>query len=977
MQAVSRIQFVIRTSDGDEVGGVGEAGIAEFIVGRKSVTAVQDGNVFIHDKFMSRRHCRVFWDAERTTWFAQDLDSANGTRLGGTALTEAIALTGGEELRVGTAVVRIGLLDADGETPSATTHEPPNAAETFSDAVVAELGDEGDMARLMLDRGMTQPSARAALGPATSPDDSDDDATVLGGLTAELTQISLASDATVELLLDGSETVYRAVADETVARSVERAPPDHGAALAPDEGSDEATRFAVSVGATQPSLRAKPADAEAVENAGDDRSETSTSTSPDVEDETTSQTPPVAARKEPAMPATAPPRAPTAIASEAAAPLTAASPGARTRDEPAADTAAATGFVQVDAKSNAVDRDVSKVEPPASESATVEHLAGTATGTASTRLSDDIQPLLHLTDDVPPALASNEVVRELLAQQLMDGYQVNELLAEARAEGKTFFRTYVEREDTRQHFPQIYGLVAEMRGLELIDDVDRLYDRSDDAAWLKLELAERMGIVALSDRDEEIVHFASADPFDLTVGDWVAQVTGKRLVVHLAYPTHIDLVLQRLRNRSSAGDEEHSVVSVVDIPAEKEDEIREHLADADAPQIVDYFIHRASMQGASDIHIEPTEERLVIRVRVDGVLHQDVALPAVYHAVVASRLKIMSGMDVAEKRRPQDGRISVVVRGNPIDVRVSTYPTVYGEKIVMRLLDKNALRPSPETLGLLPRDLRVLKDAISAPYGLVMLCGPTGSGKTTTLYSCLGAINKVQQNVLTVEDPVEYRLGGVHQMQVNANIGLTFASGLRTILRQDPDVIMVGECRDPETSSMAIQASLTGHVVFSTIHTNDAVGVVTRLIDMGIEPFLVGSSLSVAIAQRLVRVLCPDCKASVTGEDILAQLAQDGVSKEKLELLHIEVDPYLDYAEARGCRQCRNTGYIGRRAVFEVFEIDRETRALISSPEFTDSKLRALAQRKGMTTLVSHGLKLVEDENTTFAEVIRVLGETN
>jgi type IV pilus assembly protein PilB len=302
---------------------------------------------------------------------------------------------------------------------------------------------------------------------------------------------------------------------------------------------------------------------------------------------------------------------------------------------------------------------------------------------------------------------------------------------------------------------------------------------------------------------------------------------------------------------------------------------------------------------------------------------------------------------------------------------------VYGEKIVMRLLDKNALRPSPDSLGLLPRDLRVLKDKINAPYGLVMLCGPTGSGKTTTLYSCLGAIDTVRKNVLTVEDPVEYRMNGVHQMQVNERIGLDFASGLRTILRQDPDVIMVGECRDKPTSAMAIQASLTGHVVFSTIHTNDAVGVVTRMIDLGIEPFLVASSLTLAIAQRLVRVLCPSCKISVDGEKVLENLLREGVSREKLEQLGIEIDPYTSYSEARGCVHCRDMGYNGRIAVFEVFEMTAEARSVIASPGFQESDLRALAARSGMTTLVRHGMTLIDSEVTTLSEIVRVLGESS
>ena len=342
------------------------------------------------------------------------------------------------------------------------------------------------------------------------------------------------------------------------------------------------------------------------------------------------------------------------------------------------------------------------------------------------------------------------------------------------------------------------------------------------------------------------------------------------------------------------------------------------------------------------------------------------------HPEIVSRVKILSGMDVAEKRRPQDGRIGTLIRENAIDVRVSSYPTIYGEKIVMRLLDKNALRPSPEHLGMISRDLRLLYDKLDAPFGLVMISGPTGSGKTTTLYSCLSYIDKKTKNVLTVEDPVEYRLKGVHQMQVNEKIGLTFASGLRTILRQDPDVIMVGECRDGETAGMAIQAALTGHIVFSTIHTNDAVGVIPRLIDMGVEPFLVANSVSLCIAQRLVRRICRHCQAPEEGQSVLERLHNDAISDERLAALGIVVDPDLTYVTGRGCVHCRNTGYQGRQAVFEIFEIDQDARAEIVSPTFDANVMRRRARERGMTTLIGHGMMLIDEGMTTHSEVVRV-----
>ena len=413
----------------------------------------------------------------------------------------------------------------------------------------------------------------------------------------------------------------------------------------------------------------------------------------------------------------------------------------------------------------------------------------------------------------------------------------------------------------------------------------------------------------------------------------------------------------------------------INISWDQEQEITDNIEHCDVPQVVDYFLHRAYIQGASDIHVEPTEEGLLIRNRLDGMLHDENLLPKIMHPEVTSRIKILAGMDVAEKRRPQDGRISALIRENPIDVRVSTYPTVYGEKIVMRLLDRTALRPSPEYLGILDHDLRVLMDCIKLPHGLIMLSGPTGSGKTTTLYSCLGSIDKNSQNVLTIEDPVEYRLKGVHQMQVNDKIGLSFASGLRTILRQDPDVVMVGECRDVETASMAIQAALTGHIVFSTIHANDSIGVITRLLDMKIDPFLVSSALTLSLAQRLVRTVCNNCKTLVDGSEYIEMLRNEGVSNERMKKLNIEIDPYLQYVHAIGCQHCRNSGYSGRQAVYEMFEMTNECRSLIMSDTFHAPDLREVSRRSGMITLVENGLRLIEEGKTTHTEVIRVLGE--
>ena len=369
------------------------------------------------------------------------------------------------------------------------------------------------------------------------------------------------------------------------------------------------------------------------------------------------------------------------------------------------------------------------------------------------------------------------------------------------------------------------------------------------------------------------------------------------------------------------------------------------------------------------------EDGTVVRNRIDGILHEEARLPIALHPAITSRVKILAGMDVAERRRPQDGRITAQIRQMPLDIRVSSFPTVSGEKIVLRLLDEKALRPTPEKLGMRDHNLRMLLDKITAPHGLIMLSGPTGSGKTTTLYSCLSAVDRYRRNVVTLEDPVEYRLKGVHQMQVNERIGLTFANGLRTILRQDPDVLMVGECRDSESAQMTIRASLAGRVVLSTIHANDAVGVVSRLLDMKIDPFLVATALSLPIAQRLVRTTCNHCRTTVEGAEMLAMLRAEGVSEDKLSYLGIDIDSRASCLHATGCAQCRHTGYAGRQPVFEMFEVTDEFRELIAAEPFNANDLRTAVRDSGMLSMVEDALQLVQDERTTYSEVIRVFGD--
>ncbi len=382
-------------------------------------------------------------------------------------------------------------------------------------------------------------------------------------------------------------------------------------------------------------------------------------------------------------------------------------------------------------------------------------------------------------------------------------------------------------------------------------------------------------------------------------------------------------------------------------------------------KLVNGLLSQAVKDRASDIHIEPFESDLVVRFRVDGMLYDVINPPKFVQSAITSRIKVMSGLNIAEKRLPQDGRIRVRIAGRDIDIRVSTIPTAYGERIVLRLLDRaQALVDIDlDRLGFSGDNLRRIDRLIRQSHGIILATGPTGSGKTTTLYACLSRINSPEKNIITIEDPIEYQLRGVGQMQVNHKIDLTFASGLRSILRQDPDVIMVGEIRDSETAEIAIQAALTGHLVFSTLHTNDSFGALTRLVDMGIEPFLVSSSILAVLAQRLVRRLCSDCRQPYTP------------TTSELQRIGIKADGFAGKIyKANGCRACRKTGYRGRMAVQELMIIDDEVRALVMQ-NADAATIRRHCTSTGMKLLRQDGADRVLAGETTIEELLRVTQE--
>ena len=463
---------------------------------------------------------------------------------------------------------------------------------------------------------------------------------------------------------------------------------------------------------------------------------------------------------------------------------------------------------------------------------------------------------------------------------------------------------------------------------------------------------------------------AITDPLNINGIDFIRALTGCEPVTVLAPQAVVRSLI------TSIYDKRGDLTNLVDDldgkkPAEEEevekieDILNQAASDDEGPiiQLMNMVFQQAMREHASDIHIEAAEDNVIIRFRVDGVLKEVARAPKRFHSAIIVRVKIMSNLNIAEKRVPQDGRIRFKIGGRDIDVRVATAPAVHGERVTMRLLDQQAILRDLKDLGFNERHYRIITHAISQPHGIVLVTGPTGSGKSTTLYACLNRINTPDKNILTVEDPVEYQLAGISQMPVNAKIGLTFASGLRSYLRHDPDVIMVGEIRDQETAEIAIQAALTGHLVFSTLHTNDAAGAFTRLIDMGVEPFLVSSSLELSMAQRLIRCLCPYCK--IPYQPTPEELSEIGITPAQLAAAG-----GLIYKPC-GCKECNNSGYKGRTAIYEMMVITDAIRRLVMQ-RADASTIKNEAVKNGMTNLREDGIAKVLCGQSSIPEVLRV-----
>lgn len=502
--------------------------------------------------------------------------------------------------------------------------------------------------------------------------------------------------------------------------------------------------------------------------------------------------------------------------------------------------------------------------------------------------------------------------------------------------------------------------VARHAGLPLVTIGERDLDPAV-IALIPTELAFRHQALPLS-ATTTTLRVAVADPFNLTAADDIRLVTGRDVELVCADPHEVRRFVEEHYTRRMIADTADDDVQVLDEDDVEIGDLETMAREATVVKLVNLILRQAVQERASDVHVEPFEKGMHVRYRIDGILHEVPAPPKRLQAAIISRLKIMANLDIAERRKPQDGRIKTRIAGREIDIRVSSVPTLYGESVVLRLLDRSAMNYGLAEIGMLPGILARIEQLISLPHGMILATGPTGSGKTTTLYASLRAAYSSEKKILTIEDPIEYQLHGVNQIQVHPQIGLTFATGLRHILRQDPDLIMVGEIRDSETAEIAVHSALTGHLVFSTLHTNDAPSAVTRLLEMEIEAYLVASSVEAVVAQRLVRTICPHCKEPRRDmETLLAKLSGSEFPISSGDVLYA----------GRGCEQCKYSGYRGRTGIYELLVMDNAIRPLIME-HAPSSAIRAVATQQGMRTLREDGWQKVALGITTVEEVLRV-----
>lgn len=555
----------------------------------------------------------------------------------------------------------------------------------------------------------------------------------------------------------------------------------------------------------------------------------------------------------------------------------------------------------------------------------------------------------------------NDIVSKMQRDGLLDGPAADRVLALAR-EGESLDQALLAGGLAEE---ELLRYLAREFDVPYVD-LDRRLPQKDLLSQFPARILLERRLLPLSEEDGTLV-VASSKVFDTTGLEELRLATGRDLKLVLSPAAEIERCLKRCLGvgadtvQSLVSEVPENGVQVIDHLADEDVDLSEAAEDASIIRFVNQVLTEAINLRATDVHFEPFEDELRVRHRIDGVLQEASIPPDVrrFQAAIVSRLKILSHLDIAEKRLPQDGRIKLKITGREIDVRVSIIPMLHGEAVVLRLLDRSAALLGLAQLGMSAEDRNTFERVLELPHGIILVTGPTGSGKTTTLYAALSCINDVARKIITIEDPIEYHLRGINQIQVSTKAGLTFARGLRSILRHDPDVLLVGEIRDLETAEIAIQASLTGHLVFSTLHTNDAAGAPTRLVNMGIEPYLAASSLEAVLAQRLVRLICPHCKQPVPASEAALLRAESGA----------DVPDHLN--RGTGCRECLGSGYRGRTGLFEFMIVEEEARELILRSA-SAGEIRKAAMQRGMKTLRMDGLRHVGTGRTTLQEVLRV-----
>jgi len=568
----------------------------------------------------------------------------------------------------------------------------------------------------------------------------------------------------------------------------------------------------------------------------------------------------------------------------------------------------------------------------------------------------------------PSSASSKDIAEMLLEEGLITPRQLEKAIEQQKNSNESLEKIIIGLGYVTEK--EVTEVIGKEMGVPFID-LDEVEIDPELARAIPEHLAQRYKVIPVGQENNKLA-LAMVDPLNVFAIDDIRLITGFDIEPMIATE---ETILRSINKQFGVTDlaEVHETVQDIALSdfgdletLEEEDEIeldklKELVDEAPIVRVVNLIITQAINDKASDIHIEPRAKNVCVRYRIDGVLHEVMSPPKHIQAPMVSRIKIMASLDIAERRIPQDGKIHLKHDNKEYDLRVSSLPTTHGEKIVMRILDKSSVMIGLDKLGLMPDTRAIFEDLVFKPYGMLLVTGPTGSGKSTTLYTSLNMLNSPEKNICTVEDPVEYQLGGINQVQINPKAGLNFASALRSFLRQDPDIIMVGEIRDHETAQIAIESALTGHMVLSTLHTNDAPGAITRLIDMGIEPFLVASALVGCIAQRLVRRICPNCREPYSPPE-------EAVAKFGLNL----ADTNIVFYHGRGCDHCKGTGYKGRCGIYEMMTINDSIRPLILRNAPT-VEVKDAAIENGMVTLQEDGLRKVLEGTTTIEECLRVV----